>query len=49
MCPHPSPYRRELTHEPTLQERTMLEDPVFGDLYKRYKIKVPYKLIPYIW
>ena len=31
------------------QERTIVEDPVLGDQYKRYKIKVPYRLIPYIW
>ena len=31
------------------QERTMIEDAELGKEYKLYKIKVPYKLIPYIW
>jgi len=43
------PRRSELTDECIFQERTMVEDPVLGDQYKRYRIKVPYRLIPYIW
>lgn len=39
----------ELIGERVFQERTMVEDPVLGEHYKRYKIKVPYRIIPYIW
>ena len=33
----------------TLQERTIVDDPEIGDQYERYKAKVPYRIIPYIW
>ena len=31
------------------QEQTILEDPELGNQYRLYKIKVPYRIIPYIW
>ena len=41
--------RRELIDESMFQEMTIAEDPVLGDQYKRYKTKVPYRLVPFIW
>jgi len=35
--------------ERAFQERTIVEDPELGNEYKLYKIKVPYRIIPYIW
>jgi len=46
---HKHPRRSKLTNEHTFQESTMVDDPELGDQYKRYKIKVPYRIIPYIW
>ena len=44
------PYRSgKLMDKYVFQERTMVEDPKLGNQYKRYKIKVPYRIIPYIW
>ena len=31
------------------QERTIIEDPELGNEYKLYKLKVPYRIIPYVW
>ena len=31
------------------QERTILEDPMLGKEYERYRSRVQYKLLPYIW
>ena len=32
-----------------LQEEIMEEDPELGPQYKAYKMKVPWRLIPYVW
>ena len=48
--PHQRPRRsRELTDGRMFQERMIVEDPELGNEYKIYKLKVPYKIIPYIW
>jgi protein-S-isoprenylcysteine O-methyltransferase Ste14 len=36
-------------NERMFQERTMIKDPDLGKEYKLYKIRVPYRIIPYIW
>jgi len=32
-----------------LEEKSIIDDPVLGEQYKQYQIKVPYMYIPYIW
>ena len=46
---NPCRNRRLMYESPVFQERTILEDPKLGDQYKLYKIKVPYRMIPYVW
>jgi len=32
-----------------IEERTLEQDPQLGEEYKAYKLRVPYRIIPYIW
>ena len=36
-------------NERMIQEKIIVGDPELGNEYKLYKIKVPHRIIPYIW
>jgi len=46
---HQHPRESELMDERMIQEKVIVEDPELGNEYKFFKVKVPYRIIPYIW